>query len=165
MTTRTHHGFGLGLGLAAVVGLLTLSIPAAHAEEPPERSDAELDTAYRPNRPLLIAGSVIFGASYGPSLLYDQTSTYNTQSDLGIPVAGPWLDLRNDVCTMQPCDELSSGLLILDGLAQAIGVGLLLSSLFVPEDAFRFSSRSASVVLTPSRLSHAAYGLGASGSF
>ncbi len=163
MTTRTHHG--LGLGLAAVASLLTLSIPPAHAEEPPERSDADGVTRYRPNRPLLITGAVLFGASYGPSLLYDQTSTYNTQSDLGIPVAGPWLDLRNDVCTMQPCDELSSGLLILDGLAQSIGVALLLSSLFVPEDAFQVFSRRTSVVVTPSRLSHAAYGIGASGSF
>lgn len=116
-------------------------------------ASADKESSFRPNRPMLITGGAIFLGSYAASAIVAGTS--NTQADndyLAIPVAGPWINLAERPCGLGDCgsrEDVNQALIIGSGVAQAAGIGLMVASLFVPENKERTVAKSAKVVAKP----------------
>lgn len=92
---------------------------------------------YRPNRPLLITGAAIFAGTYAASTIVGAFSDTQGDDNLFIPVAGPWLDLADRECGLGDCgtrEDVNQALIIGSGVAQGVGVGLAIASLFIPEE-------------------------------
>jgi hypothetical protein len=90
----------------------------------------------RPNRPLLITGASIFAATYGATVITAAASSTDSDDDLYIPVAGPWINLADRDCGFGDCgnqEDWENALIIGSGIAQGAGVALALASLFIPE--------------------------------
>lgn len=95
------------------------------------------DTVERtwPNRPMLVTGLVVFGGTYGASAIVGAASNREADDKLFLPVVGPWLDLADRGCDVDPCsnETLNKVLLVGDGALQGLGALTLLLSLVVPE--------------------------------
>jgi hypothetical protein len=127
----------------------------------------------RPNRPLLITGTSLLVGSYATSAIIGMVNDREADERLAIPVVGPWLDLADRDCNVQPCDNetWSKVALISSGILQGAGLIGVVSSFFVPEERFRIwggggSGARAGVASAPSiRLmpSPVAVGRGGSG--
>jgi hypothetical protein len=104
--------------------------------EPYTQPGAEMqERKIRPNRPLLITGSVILIGSYGASAIVATQSDTSADDNLYIPVVGPWIDLAERECNFQ-CgtqESVNNALIIGSGVAQGVGLGLAIASLFIPE--------------------------------
>lgn len=90
----------------------------------------------RPNRPMLITGLGIFGATYATSVIVGAASDRPADDKLFIPLVGPWLDLADRPCGLGDCgsrEDWNQAMLIGSGVLQGVGVGLALVSLVVPE--------------------------------
>jgi hypothetical protein len=80
----------------------------------------------------IISGSILFGITYGYSLLIatlgeDISSGDNGAAPLAIPVLGPFITLKNS-------DSASLNyILVLDGLAQAAGAALMIHGIVSPK--------------------------------
>jgi hypothetical protein len=92
-----------------------------------------------PNRPLLITGAIILGASYAGSAIVAASSSRTADEKLYYPVVGPWMDLDERDCDINRCNNrrLNQGLLIGDGIVQGLGALTLLMGLIVPEKTTR----------------------------
>jgi hypothetical protein len=136
------------------------------AAEYNESASAEVETTYRPNRPLLLGGAALFVFPYAASVGVAFKNNPQADSQLFVPVAGPWMDLDARTCVFgQRCstrENVASGLVVASGIAQATGVILMVASLFVPEHAREKASRD--VQVAPVALSNGA-GVGAFGAF
>ena len=93
----------------------------------------------RPNRPLLITGGSLLLGSYATSAIVGLANDREADERLAIPVVGPWLDLADRQCDVQPCDDegWSKAALITSGVLQGVGLIGVVSSFFVPEERFR----------------------------
>ncbi len=96
---------------------------------------------FKPNRPLLLAGSVAFLGGYVPAMFVAGLSPHDGDKALWIPVVGPWLDLGDRTMCGTPGGTSSCGrefwndaLIIASGVAQAAGVVGIAMSFFVPEE-------------------------------
>ncbi|MEO6419097.1 MAG: hypothetical protein ABIP39_06805 [Polyangiaceae bacterium] len=120
-----------------------------------------------PNRPLLYTGMVLFAGSYGSSLIVAATSERDGDKRLYWPLVGPWLDLGNRQCDIRPCgnDSAEKALLIADGITQAAGAFLMVSSIFVAENRRGPIRQTHAFQLAPAKLGRGAFGLSAVGSF
>jgi hypothetical protein len=125
--------------------------PGPLAQEPV--IDAETTSKSVPNRPLLVTGALLLGASYAPAAIIAATSDRSADDKLYYPVAGPWLDLNHRGCAADPCDnrDLNRGLLIADGVVQGVGALGVLLSLVLPETTTRhwYLIGNRDVVVTP----------------
>ncbi|MGC4069063.1 MAG: hypothetical protein QM784_31350 [Polyangiaceae bacterium] len=74
-------------------GAMAQATPVGLAQEPVIEPSATR-TIY-PNRPLLVTGAVISGASYAGSAIVAATSDRGSDDKLYYPVAGPWLSLHD----------------------------------------------------------------------
>lgn len=105
--------------------------PSLYADRPTTYSS-------RPNRPLLVTGSAIFLGSYGATAIQGAFSDNQADEDNNfIPLAGPWMNLSDRPCGIGDCgtgEDVNQVLLIGSGIAQAAGVAIALSSLFIPEE-------------------------------
>lgn len=92
-----------------------------------------------PNTPLLVTGTVVFGATYGASALAAGMSDRESDEKLYYPVVGPWMALDERDCDAEPCDNQTLGttLLIGSGILQGIGALGMVTSLFIPETTTR----------------------------
>jgi len=88
-----------------------------------------------PNRPMLVTGLVVFGATYGASVIVGAASNREADEKLYVPVVGPWLDLKDRDCDVNPCshETLNKTLIIGSGALQGIGALSIVLSLVIPE--------------------------------
>jgi hypothetical protein len=145
------------------LGLVALSSTPASAQE---ATEVEI---IRPNSQLLVGGLAIVGASYIPAVAVAATSEHPGDEHLYIPVAGPWLDLAyRGGCEPNSCatEGVYKGLLVTAGIAHAVGVGLIVSSLLVPEEHVRrTTSTPRKPMVLPAQMGKAGAGLTVVGSF
>lgn len=132
---------------------------------PPERERTE---DRRPNRPMLSTGAGMFILSYAPSATIGALSDRPEDKRLFIPVAGPWMDLKERDCHARPCGEnenINRAAIIASGVAQGAGALIAVGSLLIPEKA-RVEERTAkpSVKILPMSFGAGA-GIGAIGRF
>jgi len=131
--------------------------------------DATTTRSTYPNRPLLVTGLVLFGASYAPSAIIGATADREDDKKLVYPVAGPWMNLANRDCGTSACsnEDLYKGLLIADGIVQGVGALGVLMSFVLPEKTTRkwYLIGQDSTQVTPMRMGYGGIGLGASGKF
>jgi hypothetical protein len=97
--------------------------------------DATAERSTLPNRPLLVTGVLVLGASYGASAIGAARSDSETDDKLYYPVVGPWMALNDRDCSVDRCSRktLDTTLLIGSGVLQGLGALSILSSLFIPE--------------------------------
>src|SRR5690606_26420408 len=118
-----------------------------------------------PNPFLFTSGLLTTAISYTPAVLVAMSSPRAEDDYLYAPVLGPWLDLaaRDDI----PDDGLNRGLLVVDGIFQAVGVIQLATSfMFVDtDDSASVESTQVQASLVPTRMSNDGYGLLAVGTF
>ncbi len=153
----------IAFALLALGVTLVTSVPA-RAQEAPSSTQP-----MRPNRPLLITGGSIIAASYTPAVIVAATSDHPGDKSLYVPVAGPWMDLaQRGGCGANSCgtEAVYKSLLVLTGVAHAVGVGAVVASLFVPEQrGTTTTSASTKLTLTPAQIGRTGYGLSLAGGF
>lgn len=119
--------------------------PPAPSEQPPPVTTTVLapepeyevvEDSY--NAPIFFTGALVFGASYGASVITAASSDdARGNHRLYVPLAGPWLALSDrgscDI-TLSRCDNETTAkiLLIADGVFQAAGVLAMLDGIFQP---------------------------------
>jgi hypothetical protein len=106
-----------------------------------------------PNSGLVGSGILMFGISYGTSVIVASASDRPSDAALYIPLAGPWLDLANrGDCHGVGCDANEAAnrvLLVTSGLFQAAGVLQILGGFIFPETR-RVTRVAEGVHVTPS---------------
>lgn len=109
--------------------------PASGVTSTEPMIDATTTKTTFPNRPLLITGAVVLGASYGGAAIVGALSDREADKRLYYPVVGPWLDLHARDCDVNGCENETrdKALLIGDGVLQGLGALGMLFSLVVPE--------------------------------
>ncbi len=155
-----------GAEVGATPAPFTPGLFHAPGEEPV--IDADTTRTTYPNRPLLVTGVVLLGASYGASAIVAGISDRAADDKLYYPVAGPWLDLNHRGCDVSACsnNRLDRVLLVGDGIIQGAGaLGMLLSLVF-PEKTTRhwYLIGNREVTVIP-QLGPSVMGLGAVGRF
>lgn len=183
-TARTIIGVALGTSLLAFAGPAVAEEPTAPA---PKRVSLQLQqdpdgTYYAPapvqqdetyttlNTGLLASGAVIFGASYGASIIAASQSDNEADDRLWVPIAGPWLDLseRGD-CNIEneACDDETTTkvLLVADGVFQAAGAAMMVGSVLFPKTVHRSAPATALRHVKPIRVGQAGRGFAFSTTF
>jgi hypothetical protein len=126
----------------------------------------------RPNRKLLMTGLILAGAPYAASIGIGATSSHNGDSNLFVPVIGPWLDLgsRGDCPANADCGPETGNkvLLVGDGILQSVGFLEIIGAFIFPETLTTTTyttASGASFTVTPSKVGREGYGLSAVGEF
>ena len=121
-----------------------------------------------PNRPLLVTGILVLGASYGGAVIVGAISDREADKKLYYPVVGPWMDLRHRGCADNPCDNNTFNRFLIgaDGVIQAVGAVSILLSLVLPEKTTRtwYLIGNKDVVVMP-QVGYSTLGLAARGAF
>jgi hypothetical protein len=125
------------------------------------------------NAALIGGGLFVLAASYLPAIAVAESSNTKPDSQLYIPVAGPWLDLAHrPTCTALDCSAEfgNRALIATDGLLQGLGafvalVGLLSIDDDAPATPVAKNAEKATVHVSPSQLGSGSYGVTAFGSF
>ena len=115
--------------VAALLATTTTSLVSA------EETETRVSQT-RPSQAMLSTGVFTFAASYVPAFVVATQSGHPGDHALYIPVAGPWMDLSERHCsTGQVCDRegLYEGLLIADGIFQALGALNMVGAFVFPE--------------------------------
>jgi hypothetical protein len=132
---RLLSAFGVA---GAVLSMSTASLAADPQPAPQPRRTIERVTTYTgTNTRLFAAGLGVFGISYVPALVVAAESSQSVDSNLYIPVAGPWLDLANrpacggrgPSCANETTNKVLLGA---DGVFQGLGAGMAVIGLLVP---------------------------------
>ena len=148
---------------------------------PGSASVVEETTYVPPNRAILAGGLIGFAGAYVPSVVVAAANGNSFDNRLYIPIAGPWLDLaQRPGCggSQFNCSRESgfAGLLVVDGVVQALGALATGLAFVVPERRTRVLSASAdrarksapqklAVHVVPARLGRDGYGVAAFGGF
>jgi hypothetical protein len=129
-----------------------------------EPDTVTLNQSFRPNRPLLYTGGLIFLGSYVTTAVLTATKVEDGNGDekMYLPVVGPWLHLA-DVNE----DGTDTALVIGSGILQGAGVLMAAASLFIPEKvpAATIQAGNVKVHLTATSFGRSSGGLGAVGQF
>ncbi|CAN5407959.1 hypothetical protein BH09MYX1_BH09MYX1_53140 [soil metagenome] len=155
-----------------LITILASPLAAAHADEPSvpsappafvsnvDRGDAPIGyhAESRPNRGLIIGGSVVFGVAYAAALAGAFLSSFSKESflTLVIPLVGPY------VAAAQASDATSKAVFVGDGIVQAGGVVMFVAGFLAPRTVYvkdDFSIRPAPIAAANG------WGIGASGTF
>ncbi|MGD0525915.1 MAG: hypothetical protein ABSE49_12270 [Polyangiaceae bacterium] len=126
----------------------------------------------RPNRTLLMTGLILFGATYAGSIGVAAGSPHQGDSNLYVPVVGPWLDLssRPGCPSTADCGAETGNrvLLVGDGILQTIGALEIIGAFVFPETipvAHVATDKSGGeVMFSPSKVGNG-YGMAAVGLF
>jgi hypothetical protein len=121
------------------------------APSTPPRSSAapaEETQSVTPNRKLLWASVIAFGAGYVPSVIVAAVSSNDSDRYLLIPVAGPWIDLALRSCAAPASVSCSNSTwngvgLFVDGLLQLAGAVGSYLAFKIPEPGTRAVARPA----------------------
>jgi hypothetical protein len=155
---RALFAFGLGLFSSTLAGtaLAEEPLPAPAASAPP--TDELPPPSARTN--LIVTGAattiVSYGLALGVSYLLPEADLRGSK-DLRIPVAGPWLALGRTGCPTSDtsCSVIpliiGSVLKVIDGVAQAGGLGIAAEGLFLNTSSGRPAPRKAQPGLMPRR--------------
>jgi hypothetical protein len=137
------------------------SIPAA-TTSPGEKDTVTLYQSYRPNKPWLYTGGILFLGTYVPTAAL--TAANDLDRSMYIPVVGPWLHLAD-----QPADASTTDTVLIagSGVLQGVGVLMMTASLFIPErvPAATIQAGNVKINLTPTTLGRSSAGVGAVGTF
>lgn len=171
----------MGRRLMALGGLLLCLTAAERAraqdaehvstEPPPRRLVVTQET--NPSAELIGSGLLMFGLSYGGSILAAVASDEHADRALFVPIAGPWLDLadRGSCPPRSSCrgETAAKALLAADGVVQTMGALGILAAFLFPETrtVTRVAKAEASarrVTVLPS-FSPSSVGLSARGAF
>jgi hypothetical protein len=164
---------------------LVVALSAASAPAWAQSSPATYQTAPaipQPDAPrgglnlaLLGTGAFIFVPSYATAVVVAADSGSSTDRWLYAPVIGPWVAYAQKDNSCLECGQPKVGrnFLLVDGIFQAAGFGLALSSLFVrerPSSTLPYAKAGTQtartdVRLSPGRVGGAGYGLMAVGTF
>ena len=112
----------------------------------------------------------MFVLSYGASVVAGAVSDRDSDKNLFIPVAGPWMDLADRNCDSRPCggnENVAKAMIITSGIVQGAGVLFGLGSLIIPESTSTTTKRTtntAEVKVLPVSFGSGA-GVGAVGRF
>ena len=147
--------------------------PVVVSGDAPVRDRVDHDE-WRPNRALLMTGLVLGGVPYVASMAVAASSGHVGDSNLWIPIVGPYIDVANRggcPASGSCAGEIGNkALLISDGVIQTIGAIEILGSFIFPDtirtSAVVTTSSGASVTFAPAKVGPgSAYGLSAVGSF
>ncbi|HEY3816786.1 MAG TPA: hypothetical protein VGL81_06435 [Polyangiaceae bacterium] len=126
----------------------------------------------RPNRTLLMTGLVLFGAPYVASIGIAASSPHSGDSNLYVPIVGPWIDLgQRPSCPATGSCGAETGdrvLLVGDGILQTIGALEIIGAFIFPETipvAHVALDGGRTVAFTPSNVGSTGYGMTAVGQF
>ncbi len=126
----------LGLAAAIAVALIAMNGDARAEELRTLTLEPSPDMPRGPDPLLITTGVVIFGVPYGFSAFAAADSTTSSDKWLYVPIVGPWGDIISRLsCTASGCrgDIGPASLpLVLSGLGQAAGVGILIKALIDP---------------------------------
>ena len=123
-----------------------------------------LNQSFRPNRPLLYTGGLIFLGTYVTTAVLTAMNVEDGNGDktMYLPVVGPWLHLAD-------IDEGSTdtALIVGSGILQGAGALLAISSLFISEKmpAATIQAKGVKVNLTATTFGRGSAGVGAVGQF
>jgi hypothetical protein len=196
MTRPTAFGFGIpfGASLSVTAAMFALASqsradqPALVAQGVVQSSDASsvsetmpppdavkpYEVWRRPNYVLVGTGATAFGLSYAISLIAAASSDHHGDTDLFVPVIGPWLDTADrrscGVSGSSSCDSEhgNSVGLVVDGIFQGLGVLAIAGGFVFPETTYSTSSRQPDAVglhFAPIRYGREGVGLAAIGTF
>lgn len=162
---------------AAIIGAVLFASAPALAQpvtvvtpaEPAPQTEVVTDNW---NAQVFASGAVLFGATYGASVIAASTTDRSEDNRLFVPVLGPWLDLndRGD-CPVaeQNCDTETSikVLLVADGVLQAAGILTMADALIFPSHSHRTVTTVSykGVNVAPTRVGSTGHGLSFSGHF
>jgi len=138
------------------------------APEPRERDTVTVHRSITPNRPWMIVGGSLLVGSYVPTAVIAATQGRTVEdSNLLIPVAGPWLNLDNRRCDGCADETRNVAMIIGTGVLQAAGVGMMIMSFFIPEkiEAATIQAGPMKLHVVPTQVGRAGMGLGTVGVF
>ncbi len=183
MRFRFLMSLGLTLATASIAGQARAEEPSASAPVDPSpaapsaprvTSDAPPPSA---RTSLILAGAtttlVSYGLALGGSFLFSEDDLRGSK-DLRIPIAGPWMQLSQTGCPKNTPDSctfpLVAGaiLIVLDGVAQIGGLGMVGEGLFLKTSSAAPAPRKAegpTVRAVPLQFGKDGMGLGFVGTF
>lgn len=146
--------------------------PAEPVAVAPVVAEGGVHPENRPSRTLLMTGLVLFGAPYVASIGIAASSSHTGDSNLYVPVVGPWLDLgqrpgcpASGGCGAETGDRV---LLVADGVLQTVGaleiVGAFVFPETIPVARVALDNSGRDVAFTPSNVG-SGYGVTAIGQF
>jgi len=144
----------IGVALGAI---LVCSAASAHADE-----------TERVISPAVTSGLVLFGVTYGASVIVATTSDHQGDKRLFVPLLGPWLDLGDrGTCGIQnqSCDRETTYkiLLVTDGVLQAASVFVVLGG--VLRSGHDTARTASGIHVVPVSFAHGSPGMVAFGRF
>lgn len=166
MTTAAPVPTGTTTTTSADTANDTTAGPSAPAPAEPET--ITIRRSMTPNRPWLITGGVLLIGTYVPTAVIASTQGRNIEdSNLLIPVVGPWLNLGDRRCDACSGETGNVALVIGSGVLQAAGVGMVLMSFFIPEkiEAATIQAGPVKLNVAPTQVGRSGMGLGAVGVF
>jgi len=147
---------------------VTETPPPATIMEPREADTVTAYRSVRPNRPLLITGGLLLVATYVPTGAIAATEGRAVEdSNLMIPVVGPWLNLADRRCDGCEDETTNVTLIVGSGILQGIGAGMAIMSFFVPEKmaAATIQAGPMKFQVAPTQVGRTGMGLGTVGTF
>lgn len=127
-----------------------------------------------PNRALLMSGIIVAGVPYIASIGVAASSNHEGDSNLYIPVVGPWLDLGSRggcPAGSSACDNETANKFLIgaDGVLQGIGALQIIGSFIFPETrttaTIAATKWTPELTLTPAKMGKTGYGLTAFAEF
>ena len=129
------------------------------------------ETVTSPNYELLVTGAATFGLAFLPSVAVAVESSRVADSNLYVPVLGPWLDLLSrSSCPIGincAADTGARVALVLDGVLQTAGALQIVGALAIPHRKIilHTGTQTAGFDVTPARMGRDGYGMMAVGKF
>ena len=124
----------------------------------PYESGYPIPAGYHPERRtrtgLVIAGAVTFSVAYALPAI---AATYSKGKTLAIPIAGPFIDVGRTGFSFDPGAAI---VLVVDGLAQAAGVAMLIAGVVGKRELVRDEVAGATVRVTPMGMGYGGMGIG-----
>lgn len=136
--------------------------------EPPQRDTVTVTRSVYPNRPWLVTGGLILAGSYVTTAVLVGTEGRNVEdSNLLIPVVGPWLNLADRNCDGCDNETRNVALVISTGVLQGVGAGMTLLSFFIPEkiEAATIQAGPVRMQVAPTQVGRSGMGIGTVGLF
>jgi hypothetical protein len=169
-----RHLFPVTAALTLVTGSLCFAATSRADDATASTSTTETRThteSSGPDMRVVGGGIFTFGVSYAVAVVVGATSTHQGDSDLYVPIVGPWMDFvdrggcpQNASCGAETGNKV---LLVVDGVFQAIGVLSIAEGLLFERSTVDTTTTSTqpSVQITPVEYAHGGLGLAAVGRF